>query len=492
MKNDLVLVTVPFTETEIPLYAIAQLKTIALDAGWSCATIDLNNNYLSKIEDHFHSSRLVDWFYNETYYQGIEEFVLEMIDDMSNKILAHSPRVVGISLFTYGCQVATKYLCISLKQKNPNIEIILGGSGLFENVGGESKYLDSLLDMKLVDHYFVGDAELAFRDWLNGKSEVSGVNNTNWKELTNTDLNNIPYANFDDYDWSMYKTPVIPMTASRGCVRRCKFCNDIVHWKLFSFRTGQNIFDEMIHQKNKYNISHFSFTDALINGNVKEFRALCQLLADYNSENPEDKISWESQFIFRPRKQFTESDWDLLAMSNPTELSVGIESLDPEVRHDMGKKFNQEDMDFNFEQALKHNIKIYSMMIVGYPTENEQSVQVAKNWLKTRTRFQPIVQFTWGGTLAVLPGTYLDTNREQYGLNVFGPPWQLWSSELSGSTPQKRVKWWQDLIDTSKSLGYNVSSGLENASMIDWLSNAEHQQPLSEIKLNQFESQTVK
>jgi hypothetical protein len=490
-QRDLVLVTIPFTDTPVPLYAIAQLKSVALEAGWSCRTIDLNNQFIKQIYQHRYSTDLVDWFYHETYHPGIEQFLSDMFDSMAKQILASNPKIVGISLFTYACQIATKYLCIHLRKRAPNVKIILGGSGVYDNVLGESEYIDAMKYMKLVDHHFVGDAEISFYDFLKGEKNIKGLDKPEWEEITNAQLAEIPYANFEDYDWSIYRKPIIPMTASRGCVRRCKFCSDIAHWKLFSFRTGQHIFDEMMYQKKKYGISRFHFTDALINGNVKEFRVLCGLLSEYNTANPDDKISWVSQFIFRPRRQFAEEDWRLLAGSNPLELHVGVESLDPTVRHDMGKKFDQDDMEFNLEQALKYNIQIHCMMIVGYPTEDEASIEVAKDWLRTRTRFHDIISLSWGGTMAILPGTYLDKNQEDYEIEVYGPPWQLWRSPVS--TVEKRVRWWNELSDLSKELGYRTSVGIENNAVIDILSSMDHQKPVQAYSNDRaLDPQTIK
>ena len=479
-KKDLVLATVPYTDTPIPLYAIAQLKSVAMEAGWTCKAMDFNNEFLVPINNHRHGSALVDWFYHETYHPGCEKFILDMIHSMANRILAHKPKMVGLSLFSYASQIATKYLCLAIRRKDPSVTIVIGGSGCFDNVLGESVYVDAMHQMNLINHHFTGDAELAFYDFLKGKHDIIGMDESKWKELSNKDIAEIPFADFDDYDWTKYRTPVIPMTASRGCVRRCKFCSDIAHWKMFSFRTGQHIFDEMLFQAEKYKIKHFAFTDALINGNVREFRNLCGLLSEYNSANPDDKISWESQFIFRPQKQFKEDEWELLAGSNPTELFTGIESLDPEVRHDMGKKFNQEDLNFNLEQCLKHNIHIFGMMIVGYPTEDEHSIQVAKDWLTNNTHFQPVLEFSFGGTMAILPGTYLDNNREEYGIEVFGPPWQMWSSNKSGSTPEKRLEWWRELSGHAKELGYEIGTAHENESVVHLLSSMDHQKSLEE------------
>jgi hypothetical protein len=132
------------------------------------------------------------------------------------------------------------------------------------------------------------------------------------------------------------------------------------------------------------------------------------------------------------------------------------------------------------------------MMIVGYPTEDENSIQVAKDWLSDNTRFQPIVEWSFGGTMAVLPGTYLDTNREKYGLEVYGPPWQFWKSSISGSTPKKRLEWYTDLTEHCKQLGYKVGSGIENSSMIHLLENVDNDYKPTYVSDKAFDVQNYK
>ena len=475
---DLVLATAPYTESKFPLAAIGVLKSIAHDAGWSCVALDLNIQTYNEILVSENQNQLVDWFYSEKYYPEIEDQLDDMFTRMAKQILEYKPKLVGLSLFTYACQIGAKYLCIKIKQLDPAVKVIIGGSGIYDSVNSDSQYIDGMIAMNLIDHYITGDADVSFGDFLKGERAATGIDNNEWLELDNEVLASLPYPDYDDYDWSKYEVPGIPITGSRGCVRRCTFCNDIVHWKRFSYRSGQNIFDEMMHQKNRYGINLFVFTDALINGNVREFKNLIKLMADHNLANPDDKLSWDSQFIFRPKNQFSESDWDLVAASNPYRIHVGIESISEAVRFDMGKKFDQNSMEFNLEQALKHDIKIIGMLIVGYPTESRADIDYAKHWLEENIRFNKILQLTWGGTMSILPGTYLDENREKYGLNVYGPPWQHWTSTITGSTPRLRAEWLTELKEHSDSLGFKISKGIENESIVATLMSYEHQKAL--------------
>ncbi len=467
-QKDLVLVSVPYTETASPLMAIAVLKSIAQKANWSCVALDLNIKQCNKIASHPQQRKLVDWFYNENYYPEIEDVLYKIFDQMADEVLSYQPKLIGLSLFTYACQISAKYLCIMLKQKSPDTKIVIGGSGVFDNVLGDHSYVDNLQNMNLIDHYIIGDAENSFYDFLMDQATV-GVDGADWKELTNDDLASLPAPNYDDYDFSLYEFPAIPILGSRGCVRKCTFCNDIVHWKKFSYRGGDHIFQEMLLQKQRYGLNDFVFSDALINGNMREFKVFLQCLAEYNDENLNDKISWDSQFIFRPKNQFSEDDWALLKRSNPSALQVGIESLSENVRFHMGKKFDQASLNFGLEQAIKHTIPIRGLMIVGYPTETREDIDISKQWLTDNTRFKDIIDFTWGGTMAILPGTELYNNQSKYNIVVDGSPWQNWTNTVTGSNPKQRAEWLVELSNHCKELGYKTFCGIENETILESL-----------------------
>ena len=138
-KVDLVLVTAPYTEHNAPLPAIAILKSVAEKAGVATKAIDLNQKYSRRIIDDLYTTQIIDWFLNETYHAEIEKTLMKLFDDMADEVVLHSPRIVGISVFTYANQIGAKYLAIAIKERDPNIKIIMGGQGLFDNVGGDGQ-----------------------------------------------------------------------------------------------------------------------------------------------------------------------------------------------------------------------------------------------------------------------------------------------------------------------------------------------------------------
>ena len=484
-KVDIVLVTASYTEHYAPLPAIAILKSVAEKAGMSAKAIDLNQKYSKRIVNDLYCSQIVDWFLNETYHPEIENTITKIVDDMADEIMSYSPKIVGISVFSYANQIGAKYLAIAIKERDPNIKIIMGGQGLFDNVGGEGKYIEGLQEMKLLDNYFVNDAEQTFYKWLLGEKIEEGMHHKDWDKQTGSALTKMSFPSYDDHDFAHYREPIITINSSRGCVRKCKFCSDIVRWQKYQYRKGVEIFDEMLHQIKKYNVTKFYFTDPLINGNVREFRVLINLIAKYNRENPNGKISYYAAFIFRPQNQFTPEDWEVLAESNPYRLQVGIESLDEDVRFHMGKKFNQADLGYGLDHCLKHNIYIEGNMIVGYPTEDQHSVDKAKKWLANNTKYQPILEFGFGGTMMLLPGTYISENQKEMGIKSWGPPYYLWTCEKSGSSPKKRFGWWKELMDTAKLHGWTVTNGIENSAIIDKIMHMDPEMPLENYKYSE-------
>lgn len=467
MQKDLVICQIPFTETSFPLMAGAVLKGIADKAGWTSQVYDFNQIYYKKIKSHELGGRITDFLLHETHDPKILEFVKNMFREMAEQILLHDPKLVAISLFSYCSRTSAIYLSLTLKQINPNIKIIAGGSGLYDGVMMNAGFPDQMRLMKLFDHYIIGDADLSFFEFLQNNKTYNGINSSNWSQIQNNELNVLPYPNYEDHDWQNYDLKAIPITGSRGCVRKCTFCNDILHWKKYSYRTAESIFQEMIDQSNKYKIYHFQFSDALINGNVKEFRSLCKKLAQHN-ETSSQPLSWNSQFIFRPKQQFNEEDWDNLKLSGAKSLAIGVESLDENIRHDMGKKFDQSDLEYNLEQCQRLGLEATCNIIVGYPLEDQQSIEKSKKWLNENKKFNDCMILNFGGTMAVFPDTELWNNASKYNIvieNTTGG--QKWHNHISDA--RQRKKWWKELVTCARQNGFRVQCSFENSIILEGL-----------------------
>lgn len=468
---DVVLTSVPWTDTSIPLMAVPILKSIALETGRTCIGLDLNANVLEWTKTHRYKNKLMDFFHNEKYHLEIEEDLFDLYKSFAEILLLHNPKIIGLSLFSYVNQSSAKYICYFIKKINPLVTIIIGGTGCFENTTGHANYAEELLSNGLIDFYIRGDAEKSFQEFLNGNYLYPGINSSNWIELSREELNNLPYPNYDDYNFDLYELKAIPILGSRGCVRRCKFCDIVEYWKKFNYRSGENVFTEMLSQNKKYGIRNFKFQDSLINGNLKEYKILTKLLADHNLRNPDNAFTWSSYFILRPQSSFGEDWWEITARSGAQWLNIGIENLQEHIRYHMGKHFSNDDIEFSLKMAKKYNLKMLWLMIVGYVTETEPDIEFAATWFKNHTEYKDLMRIQLGGTLGIFPNTWLDKNKEKINVVTFGEPYQRWNNTVTGSTAEIRAGWERYLNKVCRDLGYSVVDQIDNHYILELLMN---------------------
>ncbi len=459
----LLITTVPWCVTESPLMAPALLKSMCVQKGIDTVATDTNILFLNFVEKNFDAqkiSELQEFFYHDTPNPDIKS-VTKVINFMVDSMLAHRPTHIALSLFTYTSQVACEWLCFQLRKKAPDIKLIIGGPGVFNTLRSETNFGEKLLEQKQIDYYIKGDGDLSLPELVLKDEKITGVNETTWQQLD--DLNGQPFPDYSDYDWSLYKNKSVGVVGSRGCVRHCTFCDIHEHWKKYQWRSGEDIFRELIWHNTNSGVTKFKFQDSLINGNQLEFRKLMKLLAKHNDDNPQNKITWSSFFIFRPQKQMPEQDW--IDISKSAELlTVGIESLNQDVRFHMGKKFTNKDMHYCFDMCMKYNIKVHMLLIVGYVLDNEQTHKETMDWFGEYKHYQDIIiGVSFGGTLGVLPGTEIFRRQEELGIELKDKQFDhQWSIQKTGNTPQVRLRWSREQTEACANAGFKIMSSMDN------------------------------
>jgi len=452
---DVLLVSSPATFSDIAPAAPAILIAMLEKAGYSAKFYDFN---LIVNDDR----DFIDLALNGRMPKNKKKFNNKIINYI-NDIKKYNPKFIGISIFTYQCQNIAKLLCVYLRIHAPEIKIILGGQGLAQG-GLEGTHLgEKWKKLNLCDYWVISEGEWPIIDIVSGNYKET----INWTQITN--LDEFPIPNYSSYDFSRYKK-TIPITGSRGCVRRCTFCDIHVHWKKFVFRSGMSIAKEMIEQSSKYGIYNFTFTDSLINGSMKAYKEMCEVLAKHNS-SAKQRISWQGQFIFRPKNQMPEDVWKLSADAGLAETHVGVESLSESVRDHMKKKFSNEDIFYSLNCMKKYNITTVLLMIVGYITDNENTLQENKNMYQKLSKYSPntIRKVAIGTTLSILPGTPLEKIAKDHGVKL-GKYENDWSGP---STLETRLQWRLELIDHCRKLGFFVPENEEQQALLNYVTDQE-------------------
>ncbi len=471
LSKDVLIITAPLTDSAIPLMAPAALKPIVEKAGYSCLAVDVNAEVYKLVKEHPLKNDLIRFFFENYTTEETEVWLFDLFYNISQQILSFKPKIVCISVFSYVCQSSTKWLAYYIKKYSPNTQIFIGGAGCLYTFSGPSEFVNELLDSKLVDYHVRGDGEHSLYHLLKGNNKFLGINSLEWKQMSNEELLEVPIPNYSDYDFSVYEKRILPILGSRGCVRNCTFCDYIVNWKNFQWRPAQDIFEEIVYQYNRYGISTFKFQDSLTNGNQKEFRSLCELLSNFNENNP-NKIKWSGFFIFREWNEHSSKDWELISKSGADTLAVGIENLNEDIRFEIGKKFSNKAIQLHIEKAFEYKIHLQLLNIVGYITETRKHIDYIKSWLYDNVKYKDILHLQWGGTLGIFPNTYLDTHKEELGIKMIGTQPQSWINTKINSTPELRASWAKELNAYSKELGYKVSENIDNHYLLETLANA--------------------
>lgn len=369
---DLVIVNIPYMFTSNPPVAGAVLKSCVEQAGFTAKAIDYNIAFAnSKVA----TDDIIVWLQNETSHPKIENYIAfkNWVKECAKDILKINARWIGISVFTKDSQLAAEEFIIALKDLDPNCKIVLGGTGQEDRRSqwGE-RWVDLVYNSGIIDASILKEGEVEIVKLL--KDESTGLIDS--PQLTVDQLNNVPTPNFDDYNLSLYGTldeqgVSIPITGSKGCVRKCTFCNVGAFWPNFRQRDGVMIGKEIVELYQKYNIHNFKFTDSLINGSLKHFR----LMNEHITKEIPNTISYKGQFIFRPAHQMPDRDYELMRTAGCKLVQIGVESGSERVRDHMLKKFTNSDIDRTVYALAEQNIRQQWFIFVGYPTETDSDFE---------------------------------------------------------------------------------------------------------------------
>jgi hypothetical protein len=456
---DILLCSVPYTETNTPILAPALLKSVLVENGYSAQYIDFNFEIIKKIQNNPRKHLLIDFFKLQRINEIISKDIAELIEYCADKILKINPNILGLSLLTQDCQFFTIWLCYHLKSINPNLKIVLGGSGIKSFIAqSEINFGEILRNKKIIDDYINGDGEVAILEYMKSNFEYPGINSNQWNPIT--DLNALPFADFSDLMLDQYSIKALPICDSRGCVRTCEFCDIIEHWKKYQYRSADNVFKEMLHQIEKHSIRRFVFNNSLTNGNMREFNKLLDLICEYNDTMP-NSIYWEGYFIIRKAEQHPENLFHKIKKSNGF-LLLGVESVIENVRIGLGKNFTNKDIDYHLQMGKKYNIQMLLLIIVAYPTETKQDFEFTKQWFTSHKEYanNPIVSVVLS-LAAILPNTKLDRNKKEYGI-IKGEIPTIWMTQANNVSSDDRLLYIADLTSLLKTLNITTNGGDEN------------------------------
>jgi len=290
-----------------------------------------------------------------------------------------------------------------IRKKHPESIIIWGGP--------HSTVLTSqTLNETAADYVITGEGEKVFLKFLDSgiSNNIPGLfyidKNKNLIGEKHTefieDLDDLPYPARDLLQTDVYvKTGKLHLTFSRGCPFTCTYCQPTLEntfGKKVRYRSPENVIDEIIFLKNKYNVRNFSFVDDTLTLNKKHFIRFCNLVKEKDL-----KITWK----FNTRVDtINEEMIKLAADSGANEIAVGVEAGNDFIREQIYKKnISKKQIIDVFSWLHKYNIeKSSAYVMIGAP---EESIEMIGETLELMKRIKPSMYQLSKTT--PLPGTYL-------------------------------------------------------------------------------------
>ena len=242
MKN--LVISVPRLEIHRPPISTAIVaETIRLE-GAEVEAIDLNCDFFHHVADR------------QTYYNYDEiwdRLRVPSLNETKNIIkfiklkfpLMDKYDRYWISVFGSSATLFTNILCRLIRKHLKNKIIILGGQGVQDmDILENEQYFGTVMKKQgLCDMFLTGEGEKVIKLVLDGKKEGPGINNINSIQIN--DLDTLPFPNYEFYDLDKYdylsKGKEVFIVGSRGCVRRCTYCDVARYWPKFRYRSGTNI-----------------------------------------------------------------------------------------------------------------------------------------------------------------------------------------------------------------------------------------------------------
>jgi hypothetical protein len=399
-------------------------------------------------------------------------------DRAVKRIVESDSRVIGFAVFLGSLQSVLE-VARRIKAAAPDRVIVLGGEYFF--LGAKA---DELINDPSVDAILTGGADFSFPELIR-KLQKEGdlqpvpgaIVKSGGKVLRGGDrpmdknLDDLPFADYEPFPLDLYDDHNrIPMTASRGCVRRCAFCSTREFWNGYNYMSGERIFAEVAHHAARHpGRRHVEFYDITANGSVPALERFSELLIEKGLA-----ISWKINAIIRP--EMTRAVLDKMAKSGCTSIIYGLESGSENVLKLMRKEYGPAVAERVLRDTHEAGIKNTSNWMFGFPGETEADFQETLEFLRRNHAYMDRVYPSRTYT-ALEEHAYLFKHPEEFGIKLdpLKPTNLYWETADGTNDFVVRMRRCDDFCKLAAELGIDVQKGLDAELELDrWISLAQY------------------
>nr|WSY54851.1 PhpK family radical SAM P-methyltransferase [Streptomyces sp. NBC_00886] len=295
-------------------------------------------------------------------------------------LLEQRPRVVAVTTTFYVNIMPVLPVVDFIRAYSPGSHIVVGGP-LVDNIcldGVEGMAQDLLHGMGADSYVVESQGEGALVELVRAVKEgrsPEGIANLltqaggRWVAgPKKPEANNIDHAAID---WSGFSPDLIGATAqtrtARSCAFKCSFCDYPMRAGALTTASVETVRHEL-RTMAELGVKNLVFVDDTFNVPPKRFKELCRMLIEEDLG-----LNWYS--YFRCSNARDEETFDLAAESGCKGVFLGIESGDQDILAAMNKLAQDTQYRNGIGQLKKRGITTFASIIVGFPGENERTVQ---------------------------------------------------------------------------------------------------------------------
>ncbi|MGX4643136.1 DUF4080 domain-containing protein [Massilia sp. SYSU DXS3249] len=367
----------------------------------------------------------------------IQEFVIgAKTTDVVERLLQHSPRIVGFGVYIWNVEETTKVVAM-LKRVAPEVTVVLGGPEVSYETNEQPI-------ARLADYVVTGWGDVTFpklcAEIVNGPKPLMKIHAGVQPPMAEIAL---PYALYSDEDIA-HRT--LYVEASRGCPFKCEFCLSSLDKTAWPFPLDDFLAQmESLHARGA---RLFKFVDRTFNLNVKTSQRIMQFFLDKLAANPDDPVYAHFELV---PDHLPEALKETIAQFPPGALQfeIGIQSFNPEVQALVSRRQNNEKAADNIRWLCEHSqAHLHVDLIAGLPGEDIASFARGFDQLVGLGAHE--IQF---GILKRLRGTPIIRHTEPYRM-VYdpAPPYTVLATSLIDFPTMQRLvrfaRYW-DLVANS-------------------------------------------
>ena len=367
----------------------------------------------------------------------IQEFVIgAKTADVVERLLLHSPRIVGFGVYIWNVEETTKIVAM-LKRVAPEVIVVLGGPEVSFETNEQAI-------VKLADYVVTGWGDVTFpklcAELLDGPKPLMKVHAGVQPPMAEIAL---PYALYSGEDIA-HRT--IYVEASRGCPFKCEFCLSSLDKTAWPFPL--DAFLDQLENLHARGARLFKFVDRTFNLNVKTSQRIMGFFLDKLAANPDDPVYAHFELV---PDHLPEPLKETIARfpAGALQFEIGIQSFNPAVQALVSRRQNNEKAADNIRWLCEHSqAHLHVDLIAGLPGEDIASFARGFDQLVSLGAHE--IQF---GILKRLRGTPIIRHTEPYAM-VYDPatPYTVLATSLIDFPSMQRLvrfaRYW-DLVANS-------------------------------------------